>query len=69
MWGTVVKIGYKTANRILKLTTLVKIVPFECEITHAKFGRDGATFIKVMAKKLMHPSSRAWLHGCRQFLF
>jgi len=63
MWGAAVKRCYKTGNRNRKLTKLAKIVPFECEITHANFGGDRTTFVKVMAKKLMHPSSRtrAWL--------
>jgi len=63
MWGGTVKRGYTTGNRNRKLTKLAKIVPFECEITHANFGGDRTTFVKVTAKKLMHPSSRAraWL--------
>jgi len=58
MWGAAVKRGYKTEKRNRKLTKLVKIVSFECEFTHANFGGDQTTFVKVMAKKLMHPSSR-----------
>jgi len=50
MWGADVKRGYKTRNRNLKLTKLVKIVPFEREITHANFGGDRTTLVKVMAK-------------------
>jgi len=63
MYGTVAKRGYKTGNRNHKLTKLIMIVPFECEITHANLCGDWTTFVKVMAKKLMHPSSRtrAWL--------
>jgi len=38
MWGAAVKRGYKTGNKNRKLTKLVTIVPFECEITHANFG-------------------------------
>jgi len=43
------------------------IFPYECEITHANFGGDWTTFVKVMAKKLMHPSSRTrdWLPSVR----
>jgi len=37
MWGAAVKRGYKTGNINRKLTILVKIVSFECEITHANF--------------------------------
>jgi len=61
--GAAVKRGYKTGNRNRKLTKLIKIVSFEFEITLANFGGDRTTFVKVMAKKLMHPSSwtRAWL--------
>jgi len=42
---------------------LANIVPLECEITHANFGGDWKTFVKVMANKLMHPISRTrdWL--------
>jgi len=60
MWDAAVKRGYKTGNIIHKL---VKIVPFEWELTHAKFDGDRTTFVEVMAKKLMHPSSRTrdWL--------
>jgi len=63
MWGAAVKRGNKTGNRNRKLTKLVKIVPFECEITHANYGGDRTAFVKVMGKKLMHPSSwtRDWL--------
>jgi len=63
MWGAAVKRGYKTGNRNRKLTKLVTIVPYECEITHANYGGDRTTFVTVMAKKLIHPSSRtgAWL--------
>jgi len=63
MWGAAKKRSYKTGNRNRKLTELVKIVPFECEITHANFGGDQTTFVKVVAKKLMHPSwqTQAWL--------
>jgi len=61
--GTAVKRSYKTGNRNRRLTKLVIIVPYKCEITHANFGGDRTTFVKLMAKKLMHPSSRtqAWL--------
>jgi len=58
MWGAAVKIGYKTGNKKRKITKLVKIVPLECEIMHANFGGDCTTFVKVVAKKLMHPSSQ-----------
>jgi len=69
MWGAAVKRGYKTRNRNRKLTKLVKMVPCECEITHANFG-DRTTFVKVMAKKLMHPSSRTrdWLPSVLIFI-
>jgi len=62
-----VKRYYKTENRNRKLTKLVKIVPFECEITPTNFGGDRTTFVKAMAEKLMHPSSRtrAWLPSVR----
>jgi len=64
MWGAAVKIGYETGNRNRKLTKLFRILPFECEITHANFGGDRTTFVKVMVKKLMHPGSHS-----REFLF
>jgi len=57
MWGAAVKRGYETGNRNRKLNKLVNIVSFECEITHANVGGDRTTLVKVMAKKLMHPSS------------
>jgi len=46
-----------------KTCKLVQLVPFDREITHANFGGDRTTCVKVMAKKLMHPSSRTrdWL--------
>jgi len=55
---------YKTGNRRnCKLAKLVKIVPYEREITHTNFDGDRTMFVKVMTKKLMHPSSRTrdWL--------
>jgi len=58
MRGAAVERGYKTGNRNRKLTKLVVIVPYDFDITHANFGGDRTTFVKVMAKKLMHPSSR-----------
>jgi len=45
MWGAAVKRGYKTGNRNRKLTKLVKIVSFECDITHANFGGDWTMFV------------------------
>jgi len=62
MWGAAVKDAIKPEIEIA-LTKLVTIVPFECEITHVKFGGYRTTFVKVMVKKLMHPSSRTrdWL--------
>jgi len=56
MRGPAVKRGYTTENKDRKLTKLVKMVPFQCEITHANCGGDRTTFVKVMPKKLMHPS-------------
>jgi len=63
MWGAAAKRGHKIGNRNRKLTKLFKIVPNECEITYANFGGALTTFVKAMAKKLMHPSSRTrdWL--------
>jgi len=56
MCDVAVKRGYKIENRNRKLTKLVKIVPYECEITHANFGGVRTTFVKVMAKKHMDPN-------------
>jgi len=61
MWGAAVKRGYKTGNKIVNSPNVP--VLFHMSITHANFGGDRTTLVKVMAKKLMHPSSwtRAWL--------
>jgi len=71
MWGAAVKTGYNTGNKNRKLTKLVTIVPFECEITHANFGRDRTTFVKVMEKKLINAPMqvRGPEHGSGQSLF
>jgi len=57
MWSEAVKEAIQPKNIYRKLTKLVKIVSFECEITHANFVEIGQTLVKALAKKLMHPSS------------
>jgi len=57
MWGAVIKKAIKPEIEIANSPNLLRLFDLSVR-SHMSIGGDWTTFVKVMAKKLMHPISR-----------